>query len=260
MGGVVADAPGSGGEREVLGPPSGERPSGERPSGERRPEDRAPRGSGSPFGPPLPRTFYDRPPRAVARDLLGAVVVHSGVAVSLTEVEAYEGAVDPASHAFRGPTGRNAVMFGPPGHAYVYFTYGMHWCLNTVCGPGLTPGGVLLRAGAVVDGWPIARERGARRRDPALARGPACLTQVLAVDRERNGADLTDPTGELTIVAGQRVADGEVRTGPRIGIRVATERPWRYWVAGAPSVSGPRSAVGSPLSPPPPPSPPPSAG
>ncbi|MGF7238146.1 MAG: DNA-3-methyladenine glycosylase [Frankia sp.] len=195
---------------------------------------------------PLPRAFFDRPSREVARDLLGAIVVRGEVAVSLTEVEAYDGADDPASHAFRGPTRRNAVMFGPPGYAYVYFTYGMHWCLNVVCGPGLRASAVLLRAGAVVEGWPTARERGRRRRDAELARGPACLTQVLAVDRGLNGADLTEPSGELTIVAGQPVPDAAVLTGPRVGIRVATERPWRYWVAGAPSVTGRRSVAGPP--------------
>ena len=108
---------------------------------------------------PLPRSFYDRPVLEVARDLLGAVVVASGVSVRLTEVEAYAGARDPASHAFRGRTPRNDVMFGPPGHAYVYFTYGMHYCMNLVCGPDGEASAVLLRAGEVVAGLDLARSR-----------------------------------------------------------------------------------------------------
>jgi DNA-3-methyladenine glycosylase len=188
-------------------------------------------------GQPLPATFFDRPPRAVARDLLGAVVVRGEVAVSLTEVEAYEGASDPASHAHRGPTRRNAAMFGPPGHAYVYFTYGMHWCLNVVCGPGTTAGAVLLRAGGIVGGLATARGRARHRADAALARGPACLAQVLAVDGALDGTDLTAWPGELAVVAGGPVPDRAVAAGPRVGVRAATERPWRYWIEDAPSVS-----------------------
>ena len=108
-------------------------------------------------GVPLSRSFYDRPVLEVARDLLGALVVRDGVAVRLTEVEAYAGGHDPASHAFRGRTRRNAVMFGPPGHAYVYFTYGMHFCMNLVCGPPGQASAVLLRAGVVIDGLDTVR-------------------------------------------------------------------------------------------------------
>jgi DNA-3-methyladenine glycosylase len=186
---------------------------------------------------PLPRRFYDRPVLEVARDLLGAVVTHSGVTVRLTEVEAYAGGHDPASHAFRGPTARTAVMFGPPGHAYVYFTYGMHFCMNLVCGPDGHASAVLLRAGEVVDGLDAARERRAGARDRDLARGPARLTRTLAVDRRQDGVDVTDPTSPLRVCAGVPVADREVRWGPRVGIRAAADLPWRAWVEGEPSVS-----------------------
>ena len=108
---------------------------------------------------PLARSFYDRPALRVARELLGCVVTANGVSVRLTEVEAYDGANDAASHAYRGQTQRNAVMFGPPGHAYVYFTYGMHFCVNVVCGPVGTAAAVLLRAGEVVEGVERAQAR-----------------------------------------------------------------------------------------------------
>ncbi|HET7407755.1 MAG TPA: DNA-3-methyladenine glycosylase [Mycobacteriales bacterium] len=186
----------------------------------------------------LPREFYDRPVLEVARDLLGAVVTHRGVAVRLAEVEAYAGALDPASHAYRGPTTRNATMFGPPGHAYVYFTYGMHWCMNLVCGPPGQAFAVLLRAGEVVDGLPCARERRpAARRDRDLARGPARLTQALGVDRSCDGFDVTTPVGDLVVREGAPVPDDEVRTGPRVGVTAAADRPWRFWVADDPTVS-----------------------
>jgi len=186
---------------------------------------------------PLPRPFYDRPVLAVARDLLGAVVRHGEVAVRLTEVEAYAGGHDPASHAFRGPTQRNAVMFGPGGHAYVYFTYGMHFCMNLVCGPDGSASAVLLRAGEVVAGVDAARMRrpGASERD--LARGPARLTKALAVDRALDGADVTSRRSALQVVAGERVPDDAVRRGPRVGVNAAHDVPWRMWIDGEPTVS-----------------------
>jgi DNA-3-methyladenine glycosylase len=199
---------------------------------------------------PLPASFYDRPVLEVARSLLGCVVVTGSgpqrMAVRLTEVEAYAGPDDPGSHAFRGPTPRTTVMFGPPGHAYVYFSYGMHWCMNVVSGPQGRASAVLLRAGEPV--WPedadaraafdavlAERRPGIAARD--LARGPARLTKVLAVDRADDGADVTDPVGRLRILPGPTVADDRIRTGPRVGLSVATERPWRYWVDGERSVS-----------------------
>jgi DNA-3-methyladenine glycosylase len=204
----------------------------------------------------LPREFFARRSLQVAPELLGCVLEHETdaglVAVRITEVEAYEGAHDPASHSYRGRTARNAVMFGPPGHAYVYFTYGMHWCVNLVC---LTPGtasAVLIRAGQVISGVPLATERrSAGRARPSsiaereLARGPARLCQALGIDRAQNGLDAVDPSSPLRIRAGAEGAAGgpvqdspvQISRGPRIGISVATERPWRFWVTGDPTVS-----------------------
>jgi DNA-3-methyladenine glycosylase len=193
--------------------------------------------------PLIPRTFYDRPVLDVARDLLGMVVVHSvdgvgEVAVRLTEVEAYAGGHDPASHAFRGRTGRNAVMFGRAGHAYVYFTYGMHFCMNLVCGPEGAAAAVLLRAGEVVGGLDTARQRrpGARL-DRDLARGPARLTTAMGIDRALDGADVTRADSPLRVVRGEAVADKAVRRGPRVGVSAAAELPWRLWIDGEPTVS-----------------------
>jgi len=174
----------------------------------------------------------------VAPRLLGAVLRHSTadgpVAVRITEVEAYDGPNDPGSHAFRGRTARNAVMFGPPGRLYVYFTYGMHFCANVVVGPEGTPSAVLLRAGEVVEGRELAERRRRTTRD--LARGPARLCQALGIDLRHNGLDLAD--GTLTL--GSRPAD--VSTGPRVGLRLAHDRPWRFWLTGDPTVSKYRPA------------------
>ena len=191
----------------------------------------------------------------MAPALLGCVLAHETadglVAVELTEVEAYTGATDPASHAYRGMTGRNAVMFGSPGYAYVYFTYGMHFCVNVVCQPAGTASAVLLRAGRVVAGDQLARRRRAVRRSPDaqavavdgivmgsadgiaggtaggtaegtpdlipardLARGPARLCQALAITRAQNGADLCDPASPLRLLPGDgRARDGTARDG-----------------------------------------------
>jgi DNA-3-methyladenine glycosylase len=165
--------------------------------------------------------------------LLGAVLRHGGVAVRLTEVEAYDGANDPGSHAFRGPTRRTEVMFGPPGRLYVYFTYGMHHCANVVCGPDRTASAVLLRAGEVVDGVDTARSRRPRGPDRDLARGPARLCSALGLDLSDNGLDLT--AGALTL--GPPVAPALVSAGPRVGLRQAPDRPWRFWLTDDPSVS-----------------------
>jgi DNA-3-methyladenine glycosylase len=186
---------------------------------------------------PLPRSFYDRPVLDVARDLLGAVIEHGGVRVRITEVEGYDGANDPASHAFRGQTARNRVMFGLPGHAYVYFTYGMHFCVNLVCGPPAVASAVLLRAGEVIDGVTLTAERRPRSTPRDLARGPARLTQALAIDRGLDGADVTRAGSPLRVLAGEPVPDDRVRCGPRVGVSRAIDRPWRFWTDGESSVS-----------------------
>ncbi len=168
----------------------------------------------------------------VAPRLLGGVLEHGGVAVRLTEVEAYAGADDPASHAYRGRTPRTEVMFGPAGRLYVYFSYGMHWCANVVVGPDGRASAVLLRAGEVVSGLDLARERrGVHHAESRLARGPANLARCLGLDRSSDGLDLRDRL---------RLADGppaRVRSGPRVGVSVAAEVPWRFWVDGDPTVS-----------------------
>jgi DNA-3-methyladenine glycosylase len=174
----------------------------------------------------------------VAPRLLGATLRHGDVAVLLTEVEAYDGPNDPGSHAYRGRTPRNEVMFGEPGHLYVYFTYGMHHCCNIVTGPSGTPSAVLLRAGEVVGGVSVARARRPRSSDRDLARGPARLCDALGIGLAENGADLT--SGPLAIELGEQVTT--VSAGPRVGLRGAPDRPWRFWVTGASTVSAYRPA------------------
>ena len=193
---------------------------------------------------PLPRDFYDRDPLRLARTVLGRALVHDSpegrVAGIIVEVEAYRGADDPASHAYRGRTARNATMFGPPGHAYVYFTYGMHFCLNLVAGPPGRAAAVLVRALEPIAGLEaMARRRGIEHPE-RLARGPGCVAQALGLTRVHDGLDLT--RGPLWLAdrpprrRGRRIA-----SGTRIGIRVAVERPWRFWLEGHPCVSAPRS-------------------
>ncbi|HEY0805030.1 MAG TPA: DNA-3-methyladenine glycosylase [Pseudonocardiaceae bacterium] len=183
-------------------------------------------------------------PLIAARRLLGCVLVadvtgsSEPVAVRLVEVEAYRGMDDPASHCYRGRTDRNAVMFGPAGHLYVYFVYGMHFCANVVALTDGVPGAVLLRAGEVTSGLDTAwLRRPASRSAAELARGPARLTSVLGLDRDANGLDLTDPASPVRLYAGDPVPDESVRTGPRVGVAMAMEVPWRWWVAGSPAVS-----------------------
>jgi len=204
----------------------------------------------------MPREFFARLSVPVAPDLLGCVLEHHTeaglVAVELTEVEAYAGASDPASHAYRGKTARNAVMFGPPGHAYVYFTYGMHFCVNLVCLGNGSASAVLLRAGRIIEGEELARSRRTRGttkipfRD--LARGPARLCQALDIDRSLDGADVCVPESPLRMrwpdaSTTARSVDRKVLSGPRVGISAAAEVPWRFWVEGDPTVSAYRPAV-----------------
>jgi DNA-3-methyladenine glycosylase len=239
----------------------------------------------------LPRETFVRGAVEVAPALLGCVIEHDTpeglVAVALTEVEAYHGQADPASHAYRGQTPRNTVMFGPPGHAYVYFTYGMHFCVNLVCLPEGTASAVLIRAGRVIEGEDLARARrtaaGPAGRD--LARGPARLCQALGITREQNGADVCDPASPLRVrwpgparsvpaeaVTGDgagaagpgpeagpagpgpaELAGAAISAGPRVGVSAAGERPWRFWIDGDPTVSpyrpyAPRRARQKPVS------------
>ncbi len=185
------------------------------------------------------RAFFERPVTVVAPELLGMVLACGDRAGRIVEVEAYGGADDPASHGHRGRTPRNAVMFGPPGHLYVYFTYGMHWCANVVCEPKGRCGAVLVRALAPLRGveamW-ADRPKAQRERD--LCSGPAKLTAALGIDSVHNGADLLDPASPVAL---QHHDSRPLRhaTSGRIGITAATERPWRWYVPGDPNVSRP---------------------
>jgi DNA-3-methyladenine glycosylase len=184
------------------------------------------------------RLLLDRPAAQVAPDLLGTVLTANGVSVRITEVEAYAGTgEDPASHAHRGPTARNEVMFGPAGRLYVYFTYGMHWCANVVTGAPGEGSAVLLRAGEVVAGLDVARSRRPRSTERDLARGPARLAQCLGLDREADGTDLLDGSGPVLLEPGERPDPARIRTGPRTGVANGHETPWRFWLADEPTVS-----------------------
>lgn len=193
---------------------------------------------------PLPREFFDRPVLDVAPDLLGRILVRTTpdgpIALRLTEVEAYDGPNDPGSHAYRGRTARNDVMFGPPGHVYVYFTYGMWHCMNLVCGPEDRASAVLLRAGEITEGVELARKRRlSARYDKELAKGPARLATALDVDRALDGTDACAPEGSpLTLLTGIPVRPDQVRNGPRTGVAGdGGVHPWRFWIADDPTVS-----------------------
>jgi DNA-3-methyladenine glycosylase len=184
------------------------------------------------------RSLLEGPAPEVAPLLLGAILSHDGVSLRITEVEAYVGdGVDPGSHAFRGKTNRNSSMYGPPGHLYAYFTYGMHTCANIVCSPEGQPAGCLVRAGEVVEGIELARaRRHTSRHDQDLARGPARLTVALGIKLSDNGADLNRPPFDLTLPE----APAGYHNGPRTGLNGAgggAEFPWRFWIPGEPSVS-----------------------
>jgi DNA-3-methyladenine glycosylase len=180
--------------------------------------------------------------------VLRKVTPDGGTAVRLTEVEAYaDVGVDPGSHAFRGRTRRNATMFGPPGRLYVYFTYGMHWCANVVCGQQGRASAVLLRAGELVEGIELARlRRPGARRDVDLARGPARLALALGIDGSHDGVNLDPRNGRdlwgLTLrLPDQPLSQADVRRGPRVGVSGpggdAETFPWRFWIDGEPTVS-----------------------
>ncbi|HET8683647.1 MAG TPA: DNA-3-methyladenine glycosylase [Micromonosporaceae bacterium] len=179
------------------------------------------------------------PVDVAARSLLGWEVEAGGVRVRLTEVEAYAGTgADPASHAHRGPTPRSSVMFGPAGRVYTYLAYGAHWCCNIVCGAQGEAAAVLLRAGEVVAGAALARQRRGDVAHRDLARGPARLAAALGVGPEAYGTSAVDGTGPLLLAPPSRPVDPRcVTSGPRVGVAQAADVPWRFWVDGDPTVS-----------------------
>jgi DNA-3-methyladenine glycosylase len=186
---------------------------------------------------PLDREFYRRDSRAVAPDLLGKVVVAGERRGRIVEVEAYCGPEDPAAHSYRGPTARNATMFGPPGHLYVYFTYGMHWCCNPVCGDDDEGVAVLLRALEPLAGLEAMRAARGGVRDRDLCRGPARLCEALGITGTLDGADLVTGDRGVSIVDDGTPPPAEPAVGPRIGITRAADSPWRWWVPDSPWVS-----------------------
>ena len=189
--------------------------------------------------PRLPRQFFARDPVVLARDLLGRVLFYRTpdglLAGRIVEAEAYTGEADPASHAFRGRTARNAVMFGPAGHAYVYFTYGMHHCLNVTADAPGTAGAVLLRALEPLAGVEIMRARGDHGPESRLLSGPGKIGRAFGLSLEDNGRDFT--RGPLGLAAGSPVPDREVTTSRRIGISRALDLPYRFAVIGSRSLS-----------------------
>ncbi len=191
------------------------------------------------FGPILKRAFYNRPAVEVSRDLLGKVLVHGRTAGLIVETEAYLGGDDLAAHTARGITDRTRVIFGPPGHAYVYFIYGMYECLNLVAEPVGHPGCVLIRALEPIAGIKIMqRRRPAARKPEDLASGPGKLTLALAISRAQNGADVT--RGALVVRAPAQSQEIAIATSPRIGITKCADWPLRFYIRGNRFVSGPR--------------------
>jgi DNA-3-methyladenine glycosylase len=189
----------------------------------------------------LKREFYDRDALEVAPELLNKVLVGNGVAARLVEVEAYRADEDPGSHAYRGRTPRNATMFGPPGTLYVYFSYGNHWCMNAVCGPGEQPHAVLLRAAAPLRGLDVMRERRPKvTRDRELTAGPGRLGQAFAIDRSYDGTSLVRG-GPLRIVDDGTPPPAPPGVSARIGLAPGKgeHEPWRFYVPGDPNVSRP---------------------
>lgn len=182
----------------------------------------------------------------VAPTLLGATLSHAGVTVRITEVEAYAGQRDPGSHAYRGQTVRNAVMFGPPGYLYVYISYGIHHACNVVCDADGTASGALVRSGEVVDGRELARSRrGERVKDRDLARGPGRLAQALGLTLSNGGTDVFGDGPVRLLLNAYPVP--AVATGPRVGVSAAADVPWRFWIAQDPYVSDYKRSPRAPL-------------
>ena len=182
----------------------------------------------------LTRAFFSRSVHEVAPDLIGAVLLFNGAGGRIVEVEAYHH-TDPAAHSYRGPTDRNAVMFGPPGYAYVYRSYGIHWCLNFVCEPKGSASAVLLRAIEPTVGLPIMRRRRRVTDERLLCAGPGRLCEALKITDAHNGLPLDAPPFELFA----RQGAAEIVAGPRIGITKAVDRPWRYGLKGSAFLSKP---------------------
>jgi len=183
---------------------------------------------------PLPRSFFARSVHTVAPDLIGATLLFKGAGGVIVEVEAYH-QTDPAAHSFGGRTERNAVMFGPPGYAYVYRSYGIHWCLNFVCEPEGVAGAVLIRALAPTHGLAVMRRRRGVTDERLLCSGPGRLGEALGITDAQYGLPLDNPPFEIFA----RADDVEVAVGPRIGLTKAIEHPWRYGLSGSRFVSKP---------------------
>lgn len=198
-----------------------------------------------PDGRVLPRAFYQRHPVLVAPELLNKVLVRAdGRAARIVEVEAYGGHEDAAAHTYRGKTARNATMFGEAGHLYVYFTYGMHWGSNAVCGEEGEGLGVLLRAAEPLQGLDTMRaSRPAARRDIDLASGPGKLSQAFGITRAFDGADLVERDAGITVVCDGMPPPTHPVVGPRVGISRAVDYPWRWHVPGNAHVSRTRSGA-----------------
>lgn len=197
--------------------------------------------SRSTSGQRLPRNFYAREPEALAPELLNKLLVHGNRVARIVEVEAYGGRQpDPASHTFRGLTGRTTAMFGPPGHLYVYFSYGVHWCANVVCGDAGEGAAVLLRAASAVAGLEEMRaDRPTAKKDSDLLRGPGNLCRALGITKDHYGADLV--TADMGVdLRDDNTPPGNFVSGPRVGITKETARPWRFYLPNEPSVSRPR--------------------
>jgi len=193
--------------------------------------------AGSPtLGAPLDAAFFARPVAEVAPDLVGCSLLVDGVGGVIVEVERYQ-QDDPASHSFRGPSGRAEVMFGPPGRLYVYRSYGLHWCVNLVCEPEGRGAAVLLRALEPTHGLDAMRARRGGLADRLLCAGPGRLCAALAIDGRLDGALAAGPGAAIRV--GARTGPVQVASGPRVGITKAAERPWRFGLAGSPYLSRP---------------------
>ena len=184
------------------------------------------------------RTFFGRSVHEVAPDLIGATLLFAGVGGRVVEVEAYDH-TDPAAHSFRGPTARNAVMFGPPGYAYVYRSYGIHWCLNFVCEPKGSASAVLIRALEPTTGLPLMRRRRGIADERLLCSGPGRVCEALGIAGRHNGFPLDQPPFEILARGGA----AEVVAGPRIGLTKAIDKPWRYGLKGSRFLSKPMQSA-----------------